>query len=106
MNEVNLDKIVSIVVQKVINELLKNGIKIVSTNHTIENVDSGQNNSAYLRTKIERIDMSMYKTPILTENHFKKLHELTGEIIIPNGTIITPKAREIIKSKRILVKYE
>ena len=47
--------------------------------------------------------MSSYRTPVLTENHIQRLHPLTGEIIVPQGTVITPKARELIKVKQILV---
>jgi len=45
--------------------------------------------------------MSKYKTPILTENHIQRLHELTGKVIIPQGTIVTPKAKELLKEKNL-----
>jgi len=47
--------------------------------------------------------MDKYRTPILTENQIRRLHVLTGEVIIPNGTVITPKARELLKEKGITV---
>ena len=58
------------------------------------------------RIKKEKIDMSAYKSPVLTENHIKRLHELTGEIVVPGGTIITPKARQALRSKKIAIVYE
>ena len=49
--------------------------------------------------------MSKYKTPVLTENHMRKLHVLTGEVIVPKGTVVTPKAKELIKEKQILISF-
>jgi len=59
-----------------------------------------------LRNKSERMDFSGYKTPVVTERHIQHLHELTGEIIVPGNTIITPKARDVIREKGIKIKRE
>jgi ethanolamine utilization cobalamin adenosyltransferase len=50
--------------------------------------------------------MSKYRTPIVTENHIDKLHELVGEIVVPQGTIFTPKAKEKIREKKLHVTYD
>lgn len=97
--EISLEKLISLVTAEVVKELKKQGIQVVSSNGqtTIFNpVDA-------LRAKSEEIDMSKYKTPILTENHIRKLHELTGEVIVPKGTIITPRAKELVKQKQLIV---
>jgi hypothetical protein len=78
------------------NELQARGIKI-NTNQLA--VDQNR----FLRNKVERIDMSKYRSPVLTENHLRRLHALTGEVIVPKKTVITPKAREIAKEKNIII---
>jgi len=90
------------IADEVVKELKKQGVKVISSSNQLNVVNSID----ALRTKSEKIDMSKYRTPILTENHIRHLHELTGEVIVPSGTIITPKARELIKAKGIQVKFE
>jgi hypothetical protein len=86
----------------VIKELKKQGIEIVSGNR----VYGKENPQEGLRTKTEKIDMTKYRSPVLTENQIRRLHELTGEIIIPRGTVITPKAVELIKEKQISIVFD
>ena len=100
--EISLEKLIGLVTTEVVKELKKQGIQVINS--------SGKN-SANLpihtyRTKSEKIDMSKYKTPILTENHIQRLHELTGNIIVPKRTIITPKAKELLKEKQLTIKFE
>ncbi len=54
----------------------------------------------------ERIDMQKYRTPVLTEAHLHHLHERTGRVIVPKGTVITPKARQMIRQKNIEMIFE
>ena len=99
---ISLDNLIQIITAHVITELKKQGIEIISSNGRNES----QNPVKGLYTKSEKIDMSKYKSPVLTENHIRRLHELTGEIIIPRGTVITPKAGELLKIKHISIVYE
>lgn len=99
--EITVEKIIQIVTAEVIKELKKLGVEIVAS-MSVDNKIVSQG----LRTKKEVVDMKKYRTPILTENQVKKLHELTGEIIVPKRTIITPKAREMIKEKNLLITIE
>jgi len=100
--EITLEKLISLVTAEVIKELKKQGIQIISSS---DNNGLGISTDS-LRTKSEKIDMSRYRTPVLTEIHIRRLHELTGEVIIPKNTIITPKAKEIIKEKRLIITKE
>ena len=100
--EITVEKIIQIVTAEVLRELKKLGVDIVSSPGTVNNKFL----SGGVRTKSEIIDMSKFRTPLVTENHLRKLHDLTGEIIVPEGTIVTPKAREMIKEKHILIKFE
>ena len=59
-----------------------------------------------LKNRSERINFNGFKTPVLTERFLVHLHELTGEIIIPKKTVITPKARDLIREKGIKVRLE
>ncbi|MBN2029281.1 hypothetical protein JW824_03455 [bacterium] len=105
--EISLEKIVDSVVREVIKALQKEGVKVVLTPRNPTDSDpAGKNQNYPLRNKTENMDMSLYRTPVLTENRIQKLHPLTGEIIVPKGTVITPKARELIQSKQILVTYK
>jgi hypothetical protein len=99
--EVTLEKLIHLVTAEVIKELNRQGVKIIASNKKNSNkiITNG------LRNRSENIDMSKYRTPILTEDHLKKLHELTGEIVIPKRTILTPKAREFMKEKGLIISY-
>jgi len=97
--EISIEKLVSLVTAEVMKELTKQDVKV-----TTQSCKISQNGQVVgLRNKCQRIDMSKYKTPILTENHIRLLHELTGQVRIPKGTVITPKAKELIKEKQINV---
>ena len=100
--EISLQKLIELVTAEVVKELKKQGVQIVDA--TGKNVSNTQMHS--YQTKTERIDMSKYKSPILTENHIKQLHELTGNLIVPQGTIITPKAKELLKEKNLTLQIE
>ena len=99
---ISLDKLIQMITANVVKELNKQGVGIVSGNGKYGN----KNPIAGLRNKTEKIDMSKYKSPVLTENQIRRLHELTGEIIIPSGTVITPKAGELIKEKQISIVFD
>ena len=85
--QISIEELIVKITREVIRELKTQNITVTFDTPI-------QNNMFNPSTKTETIDMSKYKTPILTDQHIQRLHELTGEIIIPKGTIITPKARE------------
>ena len=97
--EISLEKLIRVVTAEVVKELKRQGVTVVAS--------SGQNTSIRHhvdeRTRSEEIDMSKYNTPVLTENHIRRLHALTGEIIVPKGTIVSPKARELIRERQLTV---
>lgn len=97
--EISLEKLINLVTAEVVNELKKQGVKVVTTAGQSVNFDLEKT----LPSKSQEIDMSKYKTPILTENHIRRLHELTGEVLVPKGTVITPRAKELIKQKQLTV---
>lgn len=51
--------------------------------------------------RVERVDMSGYKTPVLTERHVRNLRALTVAVSVPVGTVVSPKARELLRDRNI-----
>ena len=96
--KIALEKIIEIVTTEVIKELAKKGIEIGVSNFEV--------NKTVKASKPVEIDMTAYKTPILTEKSLLKIGKEIKEIIIPAKTIITPGASYIIKKNKIKVIYK
>ena len=47
--------------------------------------------------------MSKYKTPLLTEAHILEIDKKIKEIEVPEKTIITPSALDLIKKRNIII---
>jgi hypothetical protein len=90
------------VTQRVIRELADQGIQIVSA---AGSDDARKTEAAACSgngtVRSERADMTGYRTPVLTERHVRRLHEFTGAVIVPLGTVVSPKAKELLKDKNI-----
>ncbi len=97
--QVTLEKLIQLITAEIVKELKKQQVTVIDATK----IEFINNEKEDLRTKSEVIDMSMFKTPVLTESHLKKLNRLTGKIIVPRGTVITPKARELIREKDIRI---
>lgn len=95
--KIALEKIIEIVTREVIKELLKKGIDLDKT--TLNDITNKSLKKSY------KVDMSAYKTPILTEMRFEEIGSDVNEIIIPAKTIITPGANYIINKSKIKVIY-
>ena len=97
--KISIEELIELIVREVISELTKRGI----------DVDLDDNNvsakSSFIKTNFE-IDMSNYRTPLLTENNLSMLDSNIVEIIVPAGTIITPGARETIRKKKLIITYK
>jgi hypothetical protein len=106
LNEVSIENIIQMVTQEVVKQLKSSGVTITAGRTGMAVANALGDSSCRIQSKTERIDMSKFKTPVLTEKHINRLHELTGKIIIPQGTLITPKAREITKRKQIFIEIE
>jgi hypothetical protein len=94
--EVPLETIVLRVVEEVVRELKKQGVQVTTVGSS----------SAQSRTRVERVDLSGYKTPVLTERHINQLHESTGIVVVPTGTILSPKAKELLRDRKIALRSE
>ena len=99
--EINIEKLIEIIVREVIKELLKHGELTDFFTSEPRHGSSGRN---VIKKNVSTvIDMSNYKTPLLTEEQIKCLDPGIAEITIPKGTIITPGARDIIKKRNLIL---
>lgn len=90
----NLETLIRIIVKEVIKEISKQEVEI--------NIPSVFEVKCNERSTV--INMDKYRTPVLTE---KQMADISSEVIIvPQGTILTPGAREIIQKKKITIKYQ
>jgi hypothetical protein len=94
--EVSLETIIRRVTERVVHELEKEGIKTVPSGKL--QPDPG--------TRIERVEMCGFKTPVLLERHVLRLHALTRIVAVPAGTVVSPKAREALRDRNILLQTE
>lgn len=53
-----------------------------------------------------RIDLSGYRTPLLTERAVARMHARSNTAVVPRGTIVTPRAKELLREKNINVIFE
>lgn len=97
MNRIKLKYLIEIIVSEVISELNKRKINIVFEDYSPDNT---------LKKLPYEIDMKSYKTPVLTENTLNNIDKEISEIIIPDGTIITQGAKNIINNRRIKIIYK
>jgi len=97
---INIENLVEIIVKEVIAELSKIGVEL-DFSKEMKIVDS----SNHRNRKKQEIDMSGYKTPILTEFTLESISQDINEIIIPKGTVFTPGARDIVKKRNFTISY-
>lgn len=96
--KVDIEKIIDIIVREVITELTKLGVDIELSSKEVKIIKPP---NVITDDKREVIDMSDYKTPVLTENHLLSLDSSKVEIVVPKGTILTPGARDIIRKRKL-----
>lgn len=94
----SIEEIVEFVTREVIKELRRQGVNVISTLPDKPGAENGK--------EVLELDMSGYKTPVLTEISFHKIASGTKELIVPEKTVITPGARDIIKRKQIRISYK
>ena len=98
--KINIDCLIEIIVKEVIEELSRIGVDIEFSNKEKQKRFNENTNM-----QKQKIDMSGYKTPVLTENILELINKDVNEIIIPKGTVFTPGARDIIKKRNFIISY-
>lgn len=93
--KISLEEIISLVVEEVIKELSRKGIQVDGrfNNVSQKNID---------KQKV-KLNLSEYKTPLLTEAHILDLDEGVKEVEVPLKTIVTPSAQDLIRQRKIII---
>ena len=99
--KISIEKLTELIVREVIIILIQKGYRLDPSSSKNNNLKQ----SAFSEHKQLVIDMSSYKTPVVTENHLSSIAAEIKEIIIPEQTIITPGAKQIIKNKQLIVSH-
>lgn len=100
MATVQLNQLIEMIAREVVSELKRQGVKVVGGQGVTQSKEN------ILVAKSETIDMSKFKSPVLTAAQLNRLHPLTGEVVVPKGTIITPKAKQVIHTKQLQLRFE
>jgi hypothetical protein len=96
INERSFEDLVKAVTREVVRELAKQSEIRPASACQNKTVDSGS----------ERLDMSAYKTPLVTESSVRRLHELTRCIVVPKAVLVTPRAKELLRERNIQIIYD
>ena len=96
--KISLEDIIAMVVKEVIAELSKNGIEIETGKRSFTQSTSVKNEKTQ-----HKMDLSKFKTPLVTEEQISNLGSSIEEIIVPKGTLLTPNARDLIRKRKLVL---
>jgi hypothetical protein len=97
--QISIEQLVESIVREVLAELTKRGVEIGSPGaHTRSTLAKRAQTGSSLE-----IDMSAFRTPVLTENQLNRIGATVSTIIVPCTTVVTPGAWDIIRSKKLTV---
>jgi hypothetical protein len=97
--QISIERLVEIIVKEVLAELTKLGVAL------------GPRETGRLQTPVVyqgstvEIDMTGYRTPVLTENRVRTLERHVRQIVVPAGTICTIGARDVMKERKMKLTY-
>ncbi len=95
--KISLEDIVAMVVKEVIAELSRKGVEIEIGNSSVS-----QSIVSLQKEKVQhKMDLSKFKTPLVTEEQVLNLGSSIKEIIVPKGTLLTPNARDLIRKRKL-----
>lgn len=108
--KISVDQIVEIVTREVVAELQRRGVDVVGStpasrpgaapSFAAPSFASPSFVSPRAGASVE-IDMSSYKTPVLTESQLTRLGPGVGTVVVPCRTVVTPGAWDLIRSKKL-----
>ena len=97
--EIPVDRLVEIIVREVLAELARRGVvPSVRTAAQVAPPPAGEGPSL-------AIDMTGYRTPVLTESRVRAVGRHIREIIVPAGTICTIGARDLMQQRRMKLTF-
>jgi hypothetical protein len=97
VTEISIEQLVETVVRQVLAELAKRGVQVRPAGTGSGGVPAVKGEGG---TSLE-IDMSKFRTPVLTENQLINIGTKVSTIIVPCTTVVTPGAWDIIKAKQL-----
>lgn len=95
--QISIEQLVERIVREVIAELMKRGVEIDLPAGPQPHGQAAQTAGG---TALE-IDMSAYRTPVLTEGHLSRIDPKVSTILVPCNTVVTPGAWGTLRSKRL-----
>ena len=114
--KISIEEIVEIITKEVIKELLRQGIKLeqsladktepVVKTGVLEVNMNGFKTPPVVKNEVLEVNMNGYKTPILSANSFENIAPEIKELVVPEKTIITPEASDIIRRNNIKISYK
>jgi hypothetical protein len=96
-----IDELVRIVVTAVVEELARRGISVEQGAGQARPISPPASSSP---AKVHIIDMSGFRSPVLLERQLLSLPKEVKEIAVPERTVVTPGARELLKRKNLILK--
>jgi len=91
--DIPIDKLVELIVRQVLAELAKRGIHAGNSPE--------QRPAASADHARVTIDMTGYRTPVLTEDRVRSLDPRVREILVPPATVCTIGARDALQRRKI-----
>ena len=96
MHQIPIEKLVEAIVREVVAELTKRGVEISSPG-----MPGGVRAAAHVQGASVEIDMSTFRTPVLTENQLIRIGPKVSTVVVPCNTVVTPGAWDVIRSKKL-----
>jgi hypothetical protein len=98
--KISMEELVAAVVREVVAELTKRGVEVVGSSPSPRTAASPSFVSPAPGASVE-IDMSGFKTPVLTESQLTRLGPGVGTVVVPCRTVVTPGAWDLLRSKKL-----
>lgn len=97
--QLSIEQLVAIVVREVLAELARRGIV-----PGIRTAESAGAEPAGPSSRVT-VDMTGYKTPVLTENRVRAMERHVSELVVPAGTVCTSGARDLMAQRKMKLTY-
>lgn len=94
--QISVEQLIESVVREVIAELTRRGIDVGSPGTPARSAPVQIARGGSLE-----IDMSAYRTPVLTESQLARIDATVSTILVPCNTVVTPGAWGVLRSKKL-----
>jgi len=97
--QLTIEQLVAVVVKEVLAELERRGM--------VPGIRSGAGSVAESAgsSSTVTLDMTGYRTPVLTEHRVRALERHVREVVVPAGTVCTWGARDVMAQRKIKLTY-